>query len=260
VSDLDRAAMTIQKNFRGSQARKGLKGESKELKPDKGKEKGSLSPAKPPPSSPSPTKDKKAGGAAQAASALPKMQALFTSLDMSGDGVLEIQEFVRGFSQVKGITDLVVGGEKLTNERIMSIAKAIDTTGNGTINYMEFLQAFETSGEGEQDIGDTLGEDITTLLFRHRLAIRMGCLYLDEEASGKIKASNFTKVLQGINSVLARPEKNITPTQIDLLVEALASADSNETVKEDRLIDYDAMMRSFTILDTERKGAVVKHF
>jgi protein phosphatase len=271
VSDLDKAAMTIQRNFRGSQARKevkGLKGEpttSKELAPqrDASRQKVTASPTKGA-LSPSPTKGdlRKAGGAApEAVGALPKMQSLFSALDNSGDGVLDIQEFVKGFAKVKGITDLVVAGEKLTTERIMSIAKAIDTTGNGTINYIEFLQAFETSGEGQLDIGDTLGEDITTLLFRHRLAIRMGCLYLDEEASGKIRASDFTKVLQGINSVLARPEKNITSTQIDLLVEALATADDkNEPVPADRLIDYDAMMRAFVILDTEQKGAVVKRF
>ncbi|CAK0821950.1 unnamed protein product [Prorocentrum cordatum] len=83
--------------------------------------------------------------------------ALQSPGDASGDGVLEIQEFVKGFAKVKGITDdLVVDGESLTSERILSIAKAIDYTGNGTINYMEFLQAFETSGEGQQDIGDTL--------------------------------------------------------------------------------------------------------
>jgi len=278
VSDLDKAAMTIQRNFRGSQARKevkGLKGQdgtsSKDLMSERlgsrserlgSRQKASASPPpSKPPTSPTATKGK-AGGAAQGdvTTGLPKMQSLFRALDASGDGVLEIQEFVKGFAKVKGITDLVVDGESLTSERILSIAKAIDYTGNGTINYMEFLQAFETSGEGQQDIGDTLGEDITTLLFRHRLAIRMGCLYLDEEACGKVKASDFTKVLQGINSVLARPEKNITATQIDLLVEALASADSNETVAADRLIDYDAMMRSFVILDTERKGAVIKHF
>merc|ERR1712166_967870 len=95
------------------------------------------------------------------------------------------------------------------------MARVSDVSGNGTINYLEFLQAFSADAEGKTDIA--------AVLFRHRHAIRMGCHYLDEEASGKIRAKDFQTVLQGVNSALARPERTLTPTQITLLVEAFAS-------------------------------------
>jgi protein phosphatase len=267
VSDLDRAATAIQKTFRGSQARKEVDSLKNSADPSP-KPRASILGR----SATSSTKEAKSSSnlapntfqtsqhrQKSVGSAMPKMQTLFSALDVSQDGILSCEEFVKGFSKVKGVQDIVVGGENLTPERILKIAQKIDTTGNGSINYLEFLQAFETSGAGQQDIGDTLGEDITTLLFRHRLAIRMGSLYLDEEASGKIRAEDFAKVLQGINSVLARPEKTITNTQIELLVEALSGDDDNE-VEADRLIDYDALMRSFVVVDTEDDRRVVKRF
>merc|ERR1712039_347223 len=147
------------------------------------------------------------------------------------------------------------GGVKMTRDKVLAIASAIDTSKNGTINYLEFLQAFEASGQGSHDISDTLGEDITTVLFRHRLAIRMGCQYLDEEGAGRIRSEEFAKVLQGINQVLSRTERALTNTQIMLLAEALGVQD-----EDDNYVDYESFLRAFVILDTARSGAEVKRF
>jgi len=239
VSDVEKAALAIQKNFRGHEDRKRVA----ELKSSPG-------------DAPAPAcKEKNKKGAEAEPEGVSKMVALFSALDSSGDGILQIDEFVTSFQRLPDLDKVIVDGQKMTRERIQAIANAIDTSKNGTINYLEFLQAFEASGDGHKDLGDTLGEDITTVLFRHRMAIRMGCLYLDEEGSGKIRAEDFTKVLQGINSVLSRPERALTNTQILLLAEALAKEED-----DDAFVDYETFLRAFVILDTERSGAVVKRF
>mmetsp|Transcript_85478 Transcript_85478/g.275125 ORF Transcript_85478/g.275125 Transcript_85478/m.275125 type:complete len:194 (-) Transcript_85478:42-623(-) len=187
-----------------------------------------------------------------------KMVAVFRAMDASGDGILQTDEFVRGLSAIPGIHEMEVKGQALTEDKLMEVAQAIDSFGNanGTINYLEFLQAFESiEKEGSSDLANTLGEDITTVLFRHRLAIRMGCQYLDEEGTGKVRAEDFSTVLNGVNSVLARPERALTTTQISLLVDAL-----KEEVEGDDFVDHDAFLRAFVILDTEQNRAVVKRF
>lgn len=189
-----------------------------------------------------------------------KFVQLFKAMDSSGDGILQVEEFVDGLLMVPGIRELVAGGQPLTKPRLLEVAKAIDAdgNGNGTINYLEFLQAFESAEQGNSDIANSLAEDITTVLFRHRLAIRTGCQYFDEEGTGKVKADDLEKVLHGVNSVLARPQRMLTNPQISFLVEALREEAQEED--DDQFVDYDAFLRAFVILDTTRDGAVIKHY
>mmetsp|Transcript_59351 Transcript_59351/g.130337 ORF Transcript_59351/g.130337 Transcript_59351/m.130337 type:complete len:1009 (-) Transcript_59351:23-3049(-) len=254
VSDLEKAAVKIQKCFRGVAARKEVKDLKNSSEEARAKSAASLpSPSSAQPAAPSPPAPGTEGMSQQAS----KMVALFRAMDASGDGILQTDEFVQGLLTLPGIQKLEVQGLALTEDRLRQVAQAVDSfgNGNGTINYLEFLQAFESMEEGNMDIANTLGEDITTVLFRHRLAIRMGCQYLDEEGSGKVKADDFNTVLNGVNSVLARPERALTTTQISLLVEAL-----KETLDGEDTVDYDAFLRAFVILDTERDRAVVKRF
>jgi len=223
VSELEQAANKIQKVFRGKKDRDAVKSSDK----DKDKK---AAPAK------AKGKDSKHG--------VPKMVLLFRGLDISGDGMLQVEEFVHGLEQLPGITDLKVQGKPLDKEMLMAIARAIDASNNGTINYLEFLKAFEVDQKGGQDIVDSLAEDITTVLFRHRVAIRMGCHYLDEEGIGKIRAEDFQTVLQGVNSALSRPERTLTNQQISLLVEAMTVVGKEEdTVAGEHVVDYDAFLQ-----------------
>mmetsp|Transcript_111252 Transcript_111252/g.314910 ORF Transcript_111252/g.314910 Transcript_111252/m.314910 type:complete len:1017 (+) Transcript_111252:136-3186(+) len=259
LSEIEEAALKIQKSFRGLQARKTvaarksvavLNDDSLTSAPQKSLARPSRFAGKRETSLPG------AGAAPVAASSegVAKMCRLFSALDASGDGLVQIPEFVRGIEKVPGVRELTVDGRAISHEMLVDIAEAIDASNNGTINYLEFLHAFHTSGEGEKDVGSTLAEDITTVLFRHRAAIRMGCLYLDEEATGKVHADDFEKVLLGMNNALAKPERQLTATQISLLVEALQSSAEDEP-DEKRLVDYESFFKSFTVTDTTRDTA-----
>jgi len=256
VSDMEQAAVRIQALFRGRQTRKEV--ELRAKTGDLGESSVSLT---------RPVSSSKSAAADQTISSddvATKMVNLFSAMDISGDGMLQAEEFVAGIEKLPGLNQIKLSdGQVLDHDTLMRMAKIIDVSGNGTINYLEFLQAFSTESEGKNDIVDTLGEDITTVLFRHRHAIRMGCHYLDAEGTGKIPSEEFGTVLQGVNSVLARPERTLTKTQISLLVEAMSSQLAEEKDANSSgvpLIDYEFFLRAFVIVDSQNDKQVIKKF
>mmetsp|Transcript_54107 Transcript_54107/g.168016 ORF Transcript_54107/g.168016 Transcript_54107/m.168016 type:complete len:982 (-) Transcript_54107:109-3054(-) len=260
LSELEQAAVKIQRVARGKAVRSQVASARKEVEGGGGTSKASVA-ARLKPMAPqarsSISSSVGAGGFGEYSTGVTKLVALFKALDVSNDGLLQIEEFVAGLEQIPGVTNIVVQGHELSHERLMTLVSAIDTSRNGNINYLEFLQAFQVSEEGGLDVEESLVEDITTVLFRHRLALRKGCLFFDEDGVGSIFAEDFRKVLQAVNNTLARPERTLTPSQINVLVEALASSEADE---EDAIVDYEAFLRSFVILDKEKDKAVVKRF
>lgn len=263
-SDITQAALKIQSLYRGREARKDV-----ERKKTDGDQAKSPSDRKADDKSPSANKtemDVKKAGESLQSEMTNKMMTLFASIDSSGDGVLQIPEFVDGIIKLPGISGIVLTtGQKLDRETLIQMAQVIDVSGNGDINYLEFLKAFSVDELGQSDIAETLGEDITTTLFRHRHAIRMGCHYLDEDATGYIRASDFGTVLQGVNNALQRAEQPLTSLQIALLVEAMASEASKAAAAkgkeiEEGMVDYEFFLKSFLILDMQNEKAVVKRY
>jgi Ca2+-binding EF-hand superfamily protein len=252
-ADLSQAALKIQKLYRGRQTRK-------EMEQSKGEG------GKPVVKGPAPKAGTQKLDEAPVDHSTNKMVTLFSAMDSSGDGVLQTEEFVAGIEKIPGISGIALSnGRTLDHGNLLEVAKVIDVSGNGTINYLEFLQAFSSDGAGKSDIADTLGEDITTVLFRHRHAIRRGCHYLDEDGHGTIRAQDFQTVLQGVNSALSRPERTLTNTQISLLVEAMSTehekaARAAGNPDREEMVDYEFFLRSFVILDVQNGKQVVKKF
>jgi Ca2+-binding EF-hand superfamily protein len=183
------------------------------------------------------------------------MSTLFTALDSSQDGMVQISEFVEGVMQVPGISELQLDGQALTKEKLAEVAKGLDVTGDGSLNYFEFLQAFEPHDQGAADLQNSLVEDVTTVLFRHRMAIRRGCHHVDEINSQKVHKEDFMDVLHGVNSALEKAERSISDSQIENLASSMAVED-----QEGQMVFYEDFLRSFVILDTADDRKVVKSY
>lgn len=144
-----------------------------------------------------------------------KMFALFKQADTSGDGLVDKQEFVtvglilRFFKhsilvrimkkefpikKIKvwnSIPNIRSSIAKHTEKRIdygqakftTSLENAfdfIDSSGDGNISYMEFLEAFHIEeGEDLKRVSDGMTEPITMILFRYRACIRSACSLFD---------------------------------------------------------------------------------
>jgi len=267
VYDMEEAALKIQKLYRGRATRKEMQ-QSKGAAESPTARTGvhhSRAPSPAPKASAraaaQPTADEAKPEGDMVLSSTNKMVTLFSCMDVSGDGMLQVEEFVAGIEKLPGLDKIQISnGAKLDHETLLRMARVIDVSGNGTINYLEFLQAFSTDAEGKNDLADSLGEDITAVLFRHRHAVRMGCHYLDDEGCGKIRAEDFQKVLQGVNSALSRTERTLTNTQISLLVEAMAQETNQSTIEGYAMVDYKFFLKSFVILDVQNDKQVVKKF
>jgi len=183
-----------------------------------------------------------------------KMSQVFQEIDTSGDGILQLDEFVAGIEKLPGLDKLIVDGERLSHEKLVDISKILDVTQDGTLNYLEFQQAFQLKGQGTADLENSLVEDLTTLLFRYRVHIRTGCQFLDEVDSCKVLSEDFENVLRGVNSALHSNEQGISESQIKHLSCALTVED-----EEGSIVGYDAFLRSFVIVDTT-DGTVIKSF
>jgi protein phosphatase len=203
---------------------------------------------------------RKAAGKGHEGDEMSTMIDTFREIDTSGDGILQLNEFVDGIWKLPDIEKLQVDGKNLTRDKLTEMAKEMDSSGDGSINYLEFLQAFHTSKQGSEDLQNSLAEDITTVLFRHRMAIRVGCQYLDEEDSGKVSKEEFIQVLNGVNSALSRQERTLSEIQITGLVSAIATSEDLGDGQATELVDYDAFLRSFVIVDTAKDNEVVKRF
>ncbi|CAJ1372359.1 unnamed protein product [Effrenium voratum] len=196
----------------------------------------------------------KAPGATDESQDSTKMSQLFQEIDTSGDGVLQLDEFVTGIEKLPGLDKLMVDGSPLSHSKLVDISKILDVTHDGTLNYLEFQQAFQLKGQGTTDLENSLVEDLTTLLFRYRVHVRTGCQFLDEADSCKVLTEDFENVLRGVNNALHSNEQGISESQIKHLSSALAVED-----EEGKIISYDEFLRSFVIVDTEN-GSVIKSF
>lgn len=189
-----------------------------------------------------------------AAAAASDMSKLFTEIDTSGDGILQLDEFVTGIEKLPGLEKCAVDGVPLSHAKLVEISKILDVTGDGTLNYLEFQQAVQLKGQGTTDLENSLVEDLTTLLFRYRVHIRTGCQFLDEVDSCKVLCEEFGNVLRGVNNALRSNEQGISESQIKHLSSALAVED-----EDGQIVAYDDFLRSFVIVDTETRE-VIKSF
>merc|ERR1719247_2296415 len=134
-------------------------------------------------------------------------------------------------------------GSKVDKARIEGLVTVVDKSESGTINYLEFLQAFSFEDTKGGEMMDCLAEHILAVLFRHRQAFRQGALFFDEFGTGIILKEEFVQIMEGLNLALSMPEAQFLDSQIQLLAEAL-SVEKNGLVE----IPYEDFLCSFEVV------------
>lgn len=173
-----------------------------------------------------------------------EMDAAFAQFDKSGEGNLTYTEFSEALN-VLGLNYTIQEGEK--------IAKAIDADASGCINYAEFVAAFKVadtggrtvspSGEVSSSWQSVILQQVSNVLYQHRIHIRSAFRMFDLDNSGNITPDEFSHGLGTINSLLDSP---LTPDQIDGLLVALDR-------DGDGCLSYTEFFDGFRIIDMEKK-------
>lgn len=170
-----------------------------------------------------------------------EMLKAFKDLDKNGDGQLEMHEFVAGAQKLPGFDQLLIEGKMLDEEGLQRIAKVLDVSGDGTVNYLEFLTKFSVNDTQQDALTNSLTEHISTTLFRNRAMILAAAKFFDPGLGGHIGPDEFAECLGAVNSVLTAPQQPFTPGQVSKLVAACTGDDGR--------VDYHNLLDSFEIVD-----------
>jgi Ca2+-binding EF-hand superfamily protein len=169
---------------------------------------------------------------------------IFQRFDKDGNGILSTTEFVEGARLIPDLNEVLVEGKPLTDDDLARIANYIDDSGDGRINYLEFIKALNFEDKYGDVLNNQLYEDITTTLFRNRHALLCGCQFFDFEGAQKVTREVFEDVLEALSTVLRKPETPLTPMQISRV--ASAACDANDEVK------YTEFVGAFEIFDSKK--------
>lgn len=244
ISEMESAVLKIQAVQRGKAAR-----EKDKEKPDKNEK--PLSESKSTPAQGGAAKDTGTKGGSSAAE---KLSRLFRAIDQSGDGIIDSAEFVTGIRSLPGLDELTLSdGSKVDENRVKALLKNVDKSENGSINYLEFLEAFSFEDSKGEEMADSLAEHILTMLFRHRQAVRVGANFFDDVGIGKVTRLQFEHILEALNHAISRPEKQFMDSQIHLLSETLSVDEGDGPV-----IPYEDFISSFEVVDSEDPTNVCK--
>jgi len=245
VSEMESAVLKIQAVQRGKAARE-------KDKPDKNEK--PISDTKSTLAQGGAAKD--TGGKGGGSSAAEKLSRLFRAIDQSGDGIIDSAEFVNGIRSLPGVDELTLSdGSKVDETRVRALLKNVDKSENGSINYLEFLEAFSFEDSKGEEMADSLAEHILTMLFRHRQAVRAGANFFDDVGTGKVTRKQFEHILEALNHAISRPEKQFMDSQITLLSETLSTDDGDGL---GAVIPYEDFLSSFEVVDSEDPTNVCK--
>jgi len=178
----------------------------------------------------------------------------FEQADVNGNGTLSLGEFVKAVQPwCKALQEQGVSRDYLTPEKLDQVARAVDVSGEGTINYLEWVDAFqavETRGAcgragAVSDFGD-LGDSILMVLYRHMAAVRRGLQYFDPKATGIVSAGEFKMALTALASALAKPDPPYSDSQVHVLMTQLIEKGYND----DDELNYHDVLDAFAIVDS----------
>lgn len=158
------------------------------------------------------------------------VEKAFEEIDTDRSGLIDDNEFMTA------IKKLELG---LSDEEILKVSAALDSDHSGKIDYKEFADAFKV--KESKNAGHNIIQQITNVLYQHRMQLRSAFRMFDANNDGKISKDEFLNALNNMNLALDSP---ITPEQVDELMACL-DKDGNGS------LDYKEFFEGFKIVDTK---------
>merc|ERR1712187_931438 len=187
-----------------------------------------------------------------------RVLSVFRSFDENNDGLLERNEFAKAvkhlLKEYGPQLPAAIAEETATREKMNDLLDYVDVSGDGIVNYLEFLHAFQpvdrTPGRG---LRMDLMEQICTTIWANKPSL-LRTLQVCEEShehtgsgnfAGRISKENLKRTLRSLNASLGGSNRAapLTTDQIDILV------DHAECDNSDRL-NYQQFLDSIQIVDT----------
>lgn len=199
-----------------------------------------------------------AGGSPKAGSS--RMLEVFRYFDEDKDGLLERAEFSQAVKRLLAeyARDLpeALAAETASDERIGELVDCVDISGDGLVNYLEFLHAFQpidrTPGSGlrmdlMEQICTTIWANKASLLRTFQVLEEAECEVSMQAPAGRVSQDNLRRTVRSLNASLEAARGGthgapLTVDQIDILVDH-AVFDDNGT------LDYQAWLNAFQVID-----------
>eukprot|EP00435_Cladocopium_sp_Y103_P033535 s1162_g8.t1 len=140
-----------------------------------------------------------------------RMLDIFKQFDQDGDGLLQREEFSQAVKQLlaeyKRDLPEMLTAESASDGRISELVDLVDISGDGLVNYLEFLHAFQpvdrshmmrgiaTPGRG---LRLDLMEQICTTIWRNKASLLLNFKFIEEEVapgriSGRVSKENLRR-------------------------------------------------------------------
>ncbi len=172
---------------------------------------------------------------------------VFAKIDVNNDGELSPDEF-------KGALDRLDLETPFTDEEAKRILLAMDTTDSGSVNYLEFLNAFKVADTGSS--GKSTGmngnnwqraviEQVVHVLYEYRIELAAAFEKFDLDHSGFVSTEEFRVGLQALTGAVGSP---LTDAQADEIMRVL---DKNGDGK----LSYEEFLSGFRLVDTASGAA-----
>jgi len=198
------------------------------------------------------------GGSPKAGSS--RMLEVFRYFDEDKDGLLQRAEFSEAVKRLlaeyaRDLPEPLAAGTA-SDEHVAELVDCVDISGDGHVNYLEFLHAFQpvdrTPGGG---LRTDLMEQICTTIWTNKASLLRTFQVLEEadcEASmqapaGRVSQGNLRRTVRSLNASLEAARGGthgapLTADQIDILVDHAVFDDS-------ATLDYQAWLNSFQVID-----------
>ena len=200
---------------------------------------------------------------------------LFQTFDSDGDGFISPDEFQEAMLRLGGYDTAGHTAEQLgrVKEMLRDLAEWVDRDGNGEINYMEFMAAFQLVDRGGQAAGaataedaeggmqqggartepadspvaliDQLVENLCTFFYRHRWTLKHAFEFFDTDGDGVVSPDEFSTALQALSRMALEDGSQGLQFSTAAVEHLVSSIDTDG----DGFIDYDEFLHALQTRD-----------